>query len=52
MIRFYVLRWVQAWVQVTSGLVAILTLGMYWPRWEFDFVFWFARYKIKNNIRK
>jgi hypothetical protein len=36
-------RWLLGWVTLADALVAILTLGVWYPHWQMDYIAWQIR---------
>ena len=46
------LRWIEAWSDLVNAVVAVLTLGQYWPGWDMKVRFWTAKVALKHRRRQ
>jgi hypothetical protein len=48
----YLFRWMQAWVDLATAVVRILTFGLASPRWSLCFSAWALRVSWRGWVRK
>ncbi len=39
----WLLAWASAWAMLAEAIVAVLSLGLFWPYWHMDYLVWKVR---------
>jgi hypothetical protein len=44
--------WIVSWLALPSNLINIITFTVYYPWWDFKFLAWTAKRRMKSYIQK